>query len=104
MDNYIIFINEWLNAIKKLEDIKEIFGIYLGGSVARGDYKIGFSDIDIYIITKNKNHSFEDIKKETEILKNRYLSDMTWCPDCVTIIYESYENIINGQSWLGYGC
>lgn len=104
MDSYEIFIDAWVSAVKKLESIKEILTIYLSGSVARGDYKIGFSDIDIYVVTKYNNRSFSDIQTVTENLTHCYLPEMTnWYPDCVTIAYESHENIINGKTWLGMG-
>jgi len=103
MDSYMTFIEEWVRTVKNLESIKEVVSIYLSGSVAQGDYKVGFSDIDIYIVTKGQNHSFDDIKNETETLINRYLPEMAWCPNFMTIAYETHENILNSQTWLGMG-
>lgn len=43
-------IEEALEDIKKLQKIKEIFAVILYGSVARGDYSIRHSDIDILVV------------------------------------------------------
>ena len=43
-------IEEALVEIRKLRKIKEVFAVILYGSVARGDYSIRHSDIDILVI------------------------------------------------------
>ena len=61
MDVYFDFIGNMINSISEIDREGNIVSIYLGGSVARGDYAVGISDIDIYIVVEN-------IKKQTELI------------------------------------
>jgi len=49
-----------LGDVKKLGKIKEVFAIILYGSVARGDYSLRHSDIDILIVLT------EDVRKKID--------------------------------------
>lgn len=55
-------IEEAIGNIKKLKKLKEVFAVILYGSVARGDYSLRHSDIDIFVI-------LDDIKAQKKVNK-----------------------------------
>lgn len=105
MNIYFSFINNFITEIIKHHLDADIYSIYLGGSLSRDDYIIGISDIDIYFIVEKRNSEIEKhIEDIAKSLTSRYLNDLvSWCPDGVTISYTTYEDVISGTSWLGYG-
>ncbi|MBS3122944.1 nucleotidyltransferase domain-containing protein [Candidatus Woesearchaeota archaeon] len=63
-------MNKFNIALGKLytifEDYKEIIAVYLYGSVARGDFSLRHSDLDLFIILNQK----KSLKKSAEIISN----------------------------------
>lgn len=104
MDLYMDFINDVVKLLRNSEEIKNILSIYLGGSLSRGDYKVGISDIDIYIVLKDPDNKTEIINSYIqEIAKRKLPILLSWCPDGVTVAFTHIQEIRSGQSWLGNG-
>ena len=105
MDIYRSFINdltELLPAINESNN-ESIISVYLGGSVSRGDYIVGISDIDLYMVMKNQNESNEINNAIQNLAKKELPELLSWCPDGVTVAFTSYQDIKSGASWLGNG-
>lgn len=105
MDKYRQFIDMLIQELPDFNDIDNIISVYLSGSVSRGDYIVGASDIDIYVICNkedsNLSHSFES---HVQNIASSFLSEiMNWYPDVVSIAFTTYEDIKNGSSFLGKG-
>lgn len=105
MDKYIQFIDKLTKCLPAFNSIDNIISVYLGGSVSRGDYIVGASDIDIYVVCdfedNNLNISFE---KYVQNIANEFLTEIkNWYPDVVSISFTIYKDIKNGTSFLGKG-
>jgi len=103
MDVYIKFIENIIDKIPQMSISSNIVSVYLGGSVARGDYVVGISDIDIYIVIKQKDEATEEqLNINIQEIANKQLSELlSWCPDSATVAFTTVESIKNGTSWLG---
>lgn len=103
MDSYICFINDLTELLPNINNDDCIVSAYLGGSASRGDYVVGISDIDIYLVVKNydKNDSINNTIQN--MAKNMLPDLLSWCPDGVTVAFTSYQDIKSGTSWLGSG-
>lgn len=105
MDIYKRFIFDIKKDLINFDYIENVISVYLCGSVARGDYFVNASDIDLYIILGNKDIKIEEMltkfifHKATDILSEL----LTWCPDGVSISYIYYDEIKKGESWLAIG-
>ncbi len=75
----------------------------MGGSVSRGDYSCGISDIDIYIVVDNNNYSVKINNDIQDISKNKLPKLLSWCPDGVSVAFTTYPEVKTGVSWLGRG-
>ena len=103
MDLYMEFINDITRVFNETEDTSNIKAVYLGGSLSRGDYVIGISDIDIYIVVDHYEGTELINNYIQEIAKNKLHELLEWCPDGVTVAFTKYSDIKTGCSWLGMG-
>ena len=102
MDAYLDFVNEIVHSISDIDRGQNIVSVYLGGSVARGDYVVGASDIDIYIVVKSIENTNEIDSGIQCIAKCRLHEELlSWCPDGVSVTFTTYNDIKTGRSWLG---
>lgn len=104
--------NDYLRALSELvNDIKakyaaEIKTIYVGGSVARGDFIPGRSDIDVYVILRDDDK--DEFQKHFELkagrIEAKYFDDLKPVLDeVIGIEVTTLEEIRNGKSFLGAG-
>jgi predicted nucleotidyltransferase len=104
-EDYFQAVDEVVNYIKSINLEKWIIAAYLGGSMGRGDFIPGQSDIDIYIVTEEENSVKEkliaDIALDTAIERLPYLADI--CDNPITIAFTTIDAIKSGNSWLGVG-
>jgi predicted nucleotidyltransferase len=63
-DQYNKSINEMIEYFQEPSIEKEIIAAYPGGSVARGDFTPGRSDIDIYVVISNRTQEIAKFLKE----------------------------------------
>jgi predicted nucleotidyltransferase len=69
------------NCVERItEKYKNILAIYLVGSLGRGEYEEGYSDINIYVITEYKIDGIEKVAEDERInlkvfTKNQFLSE-----------------------------
>ncbi|MBW9153942.1 nucleotidyltransferase domain-containing protein [Clostridium estertheticum] len=105
-DVYLDSINYFIDYIKSEKLNKKIVAVYLGGSVGRGDYSPGRSDIDIYIVNKEEDKKLENrlMKKAYELANTSLVELKETCDNPFTVAVTSIESIKNGNSWLGAGC
>jgi predicted nucleotidyltransferase len=104
--------NDYLGALRELVDVIEekytakIRAIYVGGSMARGDFVPGRSDIDVYVVLRDGDKDdfqklFEADARRIEI---KYFEDLKPVIDeVIGIEVTSLEEIRNGKSFLGAG-
>ncbi|WP_353892860.1 nucleotidyltransferase domain-containing protein [Proteinivorax hydrogeniformans] len=88
---------EALDEVKNICQIKfadEICSVYVGGSVARGDFVPGRSDIDLYIVLKS-NEIQNKLQLELEKIKSKEKP--------ISVAYTTKKEVIGGQSFLGSG-
>lgn len=100
MDSYIGFIDEIIKIIPRINTANNIVSVYLGGSVSRGDYVVGASDIDIYVVVNDYNGTALINHTIREIAKEKLPQLLSWCPDGVAVTYTTYDDIKTGKSWL----
>lgn len=86
--------------------IDELFSIYLGGSVARGDFIPSQSDIDIYVVlrsrkTKKAISRLEEIRERIE--KKYFPSSNKFKEEMISTEITTRNEIIKGKSFLGRG-
>ena len=67
---------------KRLKNIKDVFAVILYGSVARGDYSIKHSDIDVLVV-------LSEIKSKNKI--NKIINDIS--VRCRVKIHPEYQNV-----------
>ncbi len=103
---------DYLEAIEEvIEECKapiykdDVVAIYLGGSVARGDFSPGRSDIDIYIVVSGKKEEIEkELKDKTRKIAIKHLSAlMEVHSEPIGISLTTIDEIKEGKSWLGSG-
>ncbi|MCI2425114.1 nucleotidyltransferase domain-containing protein [Candidatus Acetothermia bacterium] len=70
-------IEELIVVCKRSQHKGDIIAIYLGGSVARGDFSPGRSDIDIYVVTSGKKEEIgEELKEAARKIATERLKDL----------------------------
>lgn len=103
---------DYLEAIKEIGECcknsvykSNIVAVYVGGSVARGDFSPGRSDIDIYVIVDGKKEEIEsELKKAAGEISNRKLSAlMKVHQEPIGITLTALQEIRRGDSFLGAG-
>ncbi|MEA4831419.1 MAG: nucleotidyltransferase domain-containing protein [Oscillospiraceae bacterium] len=103
MDIYMDFVNDLTEMIDNINVANNIIAVYVGGSVSRGDYVVGVSDIDIYVVTKDSEEN-NTINTAVQSLAYKKIQELlSWCPDGVTVAFTTYKEIKSGVSWLGAG-
>lgn len=82
-----------------------IIALYLGGSVARGDFVPGRSDIDLYVVTANKDAALEAsfMALAEELGQTKLRSVAAIHPVPVGISFTTLDEIKDGNSFLGSG-
>ncbi len=105
MDIYQQFIAKLKISLPSYNDSASIMAVYLSGSVARGDYIVGTSDIDIYVVCKDENKSLNiSFEKYAKQIASEFLAEiMVWYPDVVSLAFTTYKDVKNGTSFLGKG-
>jgi len=103
--DYLETIEEIIEGCKKSSYKDDIIAIYVGGSVARGDFSPGRSDIDIYVVTSGKKEEIEKkLKEETRKIATRRLSALVELhPEPIGISLTTVDEIQGGKSFLGAG-
>jgi predicted nucleotidyltransferase len=103
--NYFDSINCFIEYIKTEGLDKKIVAIYLGGSLGRGDFSPGRSDIDIYIINKEENKDIENkINSKAIEITNTNLAELKKvCTNPFTVAFTNFKAIKDGSSWLAVG-
>lgn len=103
---------DYLEAIEEIEECcknsvhkSNIVTVYVGGSVARGDFSPGRSDIDIYVIVNDKKEEIEsELKQAAGEISTRKLSDvMKVHQEPIGITPTALQEIRRGDSFLGAG-
>jgi predicted nucleotidyltransferase len=80
--------------------------VYVGGSVARGDFVPGRSDIDFYIVLRagNKEELQKKLNEEVKKLEAKYFRDLRYLHDeVIGATVTTLEEIREGCSFLGTG-
>ena len=87
------------------EQVPNLIALYLGGSVARGDFVPGRSDIDLYAVTAEKDAALEEsiMAFARELGQSKLKSVAAIHPSPVGISFTTLGEIENGSSFLGSG-
>lgn len=103
--DYLETIEEIVECCAKSIYKDDIIAVYVGGSVARGDFSPGRSDIDVYIITSGKKKEiWEELKEEARKITVRKLKDlMKLHQEPIGITLTTVHEIQTGNSFLGAG-
>lgn len=105
-------IEDYLNAMNRFVDVvakkygEGVKAVYVGGSVARGDFVPGRSDIDFYIVSKgdNKEELQKSLEGEARKLEIRYFRDLRHLHgEVVGVTVTTLTEIQKGTSFLGTG-
>lgn len=101
--DYLHAVGKLVGRCESYED--EIVALYMGGSVSRGDFSPGRSDLDIYLVLKEENEEvIERFKNETKNIEGEYLQELTEIhPDPVSLATTTLEKVQDGSSFLGSG-
>lgn len=82
-----------------------IAAIYLGGSVARGDHVLGRSDIDLFVVLRERDKLLEQQISAfaRDLGWQHFAAMMRYHPQPIDIAFTSLEEIDMGRSFLGAG-
>jgi len=102
---------DYYHAVSELVDaIAEKYGnsvkaIYSGGSFARGDFVPGRSDVDIYIVAKDRKEELQrDLQSEASEIERKYFRELKSVIDEVLgVTVTTQKEIEEGRSFLGAG-
>jgi len=105
MDQYRQFIEKLIECLPTFNNIDNIISLYLSGSVSRGDYIVGASDIDIYVVCNDEDSNLKFLfEQSVQNIARKFLSEiMSWYPDVVSIAFTTCKDVKNGSSFLGKG-
>ncbi len=97
-------VDEFVSIIER-ELADKVVAVYAAGSFARGDYKPGRSDIDLYIVVKEED---EDLKRRLNELakgiKDKNLKEVeNYNPEPLSLAFTTLDEVKSGSSWLGLG-
>lgn len=102
MNIYTDFIiNDLVNLLPSIDKENNVVAVYLGGSMSRGDYIVGISDIDIYVVVNNIEKTNQINLSIQDIARHKLNELLSWCPDGVTVAFTTYNEVKEGKSWLG---
>jgi predicted nucleotidyltransferase len=103
--DYLDAVNEFVKLIdRKYGEMVE--AVYVGGSVARGDFVPGRSDIDFYVVSKasNKEELQKKLNEEAKKLEAKYFKDLRYLHDeVIGATVTTLEELCKGCSFLGTG-
>lgn len=103
---------DYLDALRELVDdimakyATAVKAIYAGGSVARGDFVPGRSDIDVYVVLgdSNKDEFQKLLEAEAGRIEAKHFEDLKPVLDeVIGVTVTTLEEIRNGKSFLGAG-
>ncbi len=102
---YFKAVNEVVEYCRNNAHRGNLIAIYLAGSVARGDFSPGRSDIDMYLVLKDRNQEFEEglEGKAKEITSGYLVSLIGVVPQPITCQVTTLDEISQGRSFLGKG-
>lgn len=88
-----------------MSQFEVIEALYLGGSVARGDFVPGKSDIDLYAVFKDPSEDTEKLfEQEIKQIESRHLQGVYgFNPNPISLAFTTIEEIREGRSFLGSG-
>lgn len=104
-EDYLNALNEFVDVVARKYS-EEVKAVYVGGSVARGDFVPRRSDVDFYIVSKgdNKEELQKKLEEEVRKLETRYFKDLRHLHDeVVGATVTTLEEIQKGTSFLGTG-
>lgn len=98
-------VMEEVAALSEQEFADTVTAVYVSGSVARGDFTPGRSDIDLYVVLDERNRSIEaEYRHHLDELEAEYLPELQQIePDAVSVAFTSTPEIERGESFLGSG-
>lgn len=98
-------IEEMVSYIKDAEFKHSIIAVYIGGSVSRGDFVPGRSDIDLYVVMSMIDKDVESnlIHKASQVANNLLTGLHRTCGECISVTFTTIKDIKEGRSWIGYG-
>jgi len=102
--DYFDAVNEFIDAtVEKHED--EVQAIYAGGSIARGDFAPGRSDIDIYVVARGEKENLQKTLEEAaRKIEEKHFEELGHAiGEVVGVTVTSQEEIRKGTSFLGTG-
>lgn len=92
-------------AVSERDFAEEVTAVYVSGSVARGDFTPGRSDIDLYVVLDDRNARIEEqYRNALGELEDEYLAELQQVdPDALSVAFTSTQEIDAGESFLGSG-
>lgn len=102
-NDYTAAINAFVSSAAQYD--RQIVSIYLGGSVARGDFTPGRSDIDVFVVLRARDGELErTLREHARRIEARYLDHvMRSNPEPFSVTFTSLDEIQGGSSFLGIG-
>ena len=103
--DYFKAVDEVVKYCRNSTHRENLITIYLAGSMARGDFSPGRSDIDMYLVLKDRNQEFEEelANKAKEITSRYLVSLLEVVPRPITCQVTTLDEICQGRSFLGKG-
>lgn len=94
-----------LIAMCEKKQFANLVALYVGGSVARGDYSPGRSDIDLYAVTESKDPDLEQfLAGAARQLGQEKLPELArFHPEPVGVSFTTVDEVKSGKSFLGSG-
>lgn len=82
-----------------------ITAVYVGGSVARGDFTPGRSDVDLYVVLAERDSGVEErYRARLDDLEERLFDELRKIdPDALSVAFTSEPEVERGESFLGQG-
>lgn len=103
-ENYEDAVNEFVSIIER-ELADKVVAVYAAGSFARGDYKPGRSDIDLYVVMKQEDEGLK--RKLHEIarwIEDKNLKEVkNYHPEPLSLAITTLDKVKSDKSWLGLG-
>ncbi|MFP4051230.1 MAG: nucleotidyltransferase domain-containing protein [Thermoplasmata archaeon] len=101
--SYHKVLEEIEDLCKKNPFSNHIISVYVAGSVARGDFVPGRSDIDIYAVVQERDEDVEGLfEEELERLEDEYLEEIKKI-EPLEVTFTDIEEVKKGDSFLGTG-
>jgi len=103
--DYCEAIEELIKSCERSPHKDDIVAVYLGGSVARGDFSPGRSDIDIYVVVSQKKEEIgEELKEAAGKIASERLKELFEVhQEPIGITVTTVSEIQAGRSFLAAG-